>query len=292
GKSRSSRHRPISPPRRAVMLNPRSFFNSRPDGFGVLEVAEENPSPGAPRQFVPLKRTDLAGTVTGPLATLALTQTFALPGPADAVIEALYRFPLPGDAAVPGVRVRVGNVEMHTTRKEREAAEKEYQEAKRSGRQAALVTRESPDVFTLAVAGIRAGEEVVVRTEYVQLARPEGSGWVLRVPLTTAPRYVRGDESSSRHASGQPLAILRDPGHRFALDLPFSEADGTAPGTHARAVEGDRVRLRDGEVPPDRDCVITWRPRAGDRPALRVWTHADAASGKGYFLALCAPPKA
>ncbi len=272
------------------MLNPRAFFNSRPDGFGVLEVADPSSSPDAPRRFVPLKRTDLAGTVTGPLATLTLSQTFALAEPADAVIEALYRFPLPGDAAVTGVRVRFGDVEIHTTLKERERAEAEYKEAKRTGRQAALVIRESPDVFTLAVAGIRSGQDVVVRTEYVQLAKPEGAGWSLRVPLTTSPRYVRDDEANSRHAAGQPLAILRDPGHRFALDLMFADADSIASSTHALSVEGDRVRLRD-DVLPDRDCVITWRPKAEDRPALRVWTQADSATGKAYFLALCAPPR-
>ena len=273
------------------MLNPRAFYNSRPDGFGVLEVAEVPPTPDAPRRFVPLMRTDLTGTVTGPLATLTLTQTFALAEPSGAVIEALYRFPLPGDAAVTGVRVRFGDVEIHTTLKEGEAAEAEYKEAKRTGRQAALVTRESPDVFTLALAGIRAGQDVVVRTDYVQLARPEGAGWSLRVPLTTSPRYVRDDEANSRHAAGQPLALLRDPGHRFALDLTFSDADHIASTTHALAVDDGRVRLRDGDVLPDRDCVITWRPNTADRPALRVWTHTDFASEKAYFLALCSPPK-
>jgi Ca-activated chloride channel homolog len=273
------------------MLNPRAFYNSRPDGFGVLEVAEAPPAPDAPRRFVPLMRTDLAGTVAGPLATLTLTQTFALSDQSGAVIEALYRFPLPGDAAVTGVRVRFGNVEIHTALKERVTAEADYKEAKRTGRQAALVTRESPDVFTLAVAGIRAGEDVVVRTEYVQLAKPEGAGWSLRVPLTTAPRFVRGDEADSRHAAGQPLAVLRDPGHRFALDLAFSDAEQIASPTHALTVEDGRARLRDGEVLPDRDCVVTWWPVAAERAALRVWTHTDAASGKAYFLALCAPPK-
>ena len=272
------------------MLNPKAFYNSRPDGFAVLEVVDDTPD--APRRFVPLKRTDLAGTVTGPLATLTLTQTFSLDAPADAVIEALYRFPLPGDAAVTGVRVRFGDVEIQTTLKEREAAEAEYKEAKRSGRQAALVTRESPDVFTLAVAGIRAGQDVVVQTDYVQAARPEGAGWSLRVPLTTAPRYVRTDEANSRHAAGQPLAVLRDPGHRFALDLTFSDADRIASSTHALAVEGGRVRLRDGEVIPDRDCVVSWRAAAEEKtPALRVWTHADPASKQAYFLALCSPPR-
>lgn len=270
------------------MLNSRAFYNTRPDGFGVLEVADAG---AGPRRFVPLARTELTGTVAGPLATLTLAQTFAPADGSGAVIEALYRFPLPGDAAVTGVRVQFGNVEIHTELKERERAEAEYNAAKRTGRQAALVTRESPDVFTLAVAGIRAGQDVVVRTAYVQLAKPDGAGWALRVPLTTAPRYVRADEAGSRHAAGQPLAILRDPGHRFALDLTFTDADRVASTTHALAIHGDRVRLRDGDVIPDRDCVLTWNPQADEKPALRLWTHSDATTGKAHFFALCAPPK-
>ena len=105
------------------MLNPRAYLNSRPDGFGVLEIPGGE-TPDAPRRFVPLRRTDLAGTVAGPLATLRLTQTFALDGsPTDPPIEALYRFPLPGDAAVTGVRVRFGDAEIHTVLKERTQAE-------------------------------------------------------------------------------------------------------------------------------------------------------------------------
>lgn len=274
------------------MLNAQNFYNSRPDGFGVLEIEGEPPTRGQPRRFVPLRQTELTGTVTGPFAVLALTQTFALPGQLPGPIEAVYRFPLPGDAAVTGVNVRFGAVEIQTELKEREKAEGEYKAAKKAGRQAALVTRESPDVFTLSVAGIRAGEDIVVRTEYVQAAKAEGAGWSLRVPLTTAPRYVRKDEANSRHADGQPLALLRDPGHRFALDLRFAEAGRVASSTHALAVEGDRVRLREGEVIPDRDCVLTWTAKAGDaQSALRVWTQGDSATEKAYFLALCAPPK-
>jgi Ca-activated chloride channel family protein len=273
------------------MLNSRAFYNSRPDGFGVLEVVG-NEEPESPRQFVPLRRTDLAGDTYGPLASLTLTQTFALPvQPGGAPIEALYRFPLPGDAAVTGVRVRFGDADVRTALKERQAAQAEYDEAKQTGRQAVLLTRESPDVFTLAVAGIKPGEDVLVTTEYVQLARPEGGGWSLRIPLTTAPRYVRSDELTSRHAAGQPLALLRDPGHRFALNLTVRGADRIASPTHPLQVDGERVRLKDGEVVPDRDCVITWRPAAEkDRPELRVWVQPDPATGAAYFLALCTPP--
>jgi Ca-activated chloride channel family protein len=274
------------------MLNPRAYLNSRPDGFGVLEIPASD-TPDSPRRFVPLRRTDLAGAVAGPLATLRLTQTFALDGaPTDPPIEALYRFPLPGDAAVTSVRVRFGDAEIRTVLKERTQAEAEYEAARQSGRQAALLTRESPDVFTLAVAGIKPGQEVQVETGYVQLARAESAGWSLRVPLTTAPRYVRQDEVGSRHAEGQPLALLRDPGHRFALDLAFTGASQIGSATHPLAIDGDRVRLRDGEVIPDRDCVITWRPATeADRPAVRAWVHTDAADSRLYFLALCVPPQ-
>jgi Ca-activated chloride channel family protein len=273
------------------MFNPRAFLNSRPDGFGVLELAD------APRRFVPLRKTDLAGEVVGPLAALRLAQTFALDGPPDGpAVEALYRFPLPGDAAVTAVRVRFGAVEIRTALKERGAAEAEYADAKRTSRQAALVTRESPDVFTLAVAGVRPDEPVVVETEYVQLARPGRGGWSLRVPLTTAPRYVRADEAGSRHAGGQPLAVLRDPGHRFALDLAVRGAARVTSPTHqlavTRKVDCDRVRLADGEVIPDRDCVVEWQAAAADRPALAVWFQPDPAAGRGYFLVLCTPPAA
>jgi Ca-activated chloride channel family protein len=124
---------------------------------------------------VPLKRTELFGEVAGPLASLRLVQTFGYErAQSDKVLEAAYRFPLPGDAAVTRVLVRFGAVEIRAELKERQQAEAQYEEAKRQGRQAALATRESPDVFTLQVAGLRPDEDITVETSYVQLARAEG----------------------------------------------------------------------------------------------------------------------
>ncbi|NLG29107.1 MAG: VWA domain-containing protein, partial [Chloroflexi bacterium] len=284
------------------MLNPVMFENSRTDGIPVLEIVPEPaPSKHQPRRFVPLKRSELRGELLGPLATLTLVQTFSYSrAELDKVVEALYRFPLPGDAAVRSVVVRFGEVEIVAALKERAQAESEYEAAKQQGQQAALATRESPSVFTLRVAGLRPDEPVVVETSYVQLARPEGPGWTLRLPLTTAPRYVREDEAGSRAAQGQPLLLLRDPGHRFALDLRVRGAHEVLSPTHAltlqpvEAAVGDwRVTLRGGEVLPDRDCVLTWSPpQPSERPHLQVHTFDDAASGWTYWLALVAPPAA
>ncbi len=281
------------------MFNPKSFANSRPDGIGALEITgEAGHRPDQPRMFVPLKRTELSGEVTGPLASLRLTQIYGYSKEQlDRTLEAVYRFPLPGDAAVTGVRVSFGDVEIVAELKEREQAETDYEEAVRTGRQAALATRESPDVFTLRVAGIQPDQEIRVETSYAQLARVEGAGWSLRIPLTTAPRYVRGDEIASRHAQGQPLALLRDPGHRFALDLVVRGASTVESRTHQLATTEEdgavRARLRDGETIPDRDCVLTWRPRQEARAAaLQAFLSDDPESGQAYFLALVSPPSA
>jgi Ca-activated chloride channel homolog len=279
------------------MFNLNTFANSRPDGIGALEIIGENGrQPDQPRMFVPLKRTELSGEVTGPLASLRLTQIYDYSKEqCDRTLEAVYRFPLPGDAAVTGVRVSFGDVEIVAELKERGRAETDYEEAARTGRQAALATRESPDVFTLRVAGLQPDQEIRVETRYVQLARVEGAGWSLRIPLTTAPRYVRGDELASRHAQGQPLALLRDPGHRFALDIVVRGASTVESGTHQLATSEEngavRARLRDGETIPDRDCVLTWIPRQEARgAALQVFLADDPESGQAYFLALVSPP--
>ncbi|MGH9935544.1 MAG: VIT domain-containing protein [Blastocatellia bacterium] len=281
------------------MFNPKVFANSRPDGISALEITGETERrTDQPRLFVPLKRTELSGEVTGPLASLRLTQIYGYSKEqCDKALEAVYRFPLPGDAAVTRVRVSFGEVEINAELKERGQAETEYEEARREGRQAALATRESPDVFTLRVAGIQPDQEIRVETSYTQLARAEGAGWSLRIPLTTAPRYVRDDEAASRHAQGQPLALLRDPGHRFALDLVARGAATVESGTHQLTTSeedgGVRARLRDGEIIPDRDCVLTWRPRQeASAAALQVFLSDDPESGQAYFLALVSPPSA
>lgn len=278
------------------MFNRTAFENSRPDGFPVLEIVPLEGTEAAGRLFVPLRHTELSGEVCGPLAALTLTQAFAYSREqCDRVLEALYRFPLPGDAAVTGVRVRFGDTEIDAALKERGAAEKEYADARAEGRQAALTTRESPDVFTLHVTGLQPDQEVVVTTSYVQLARAEGPGWSLRVPLTTSPRYVRGDEAGSRHADGQPLALLRDPGHRFTFDLVVRPAGTVRCATHRLDItgmdDGVRVRLSEGEVMPDRDLLLCWETRREpERPVISILLHSDLDSANVYFLALVTPP--
>jgi Ca-activated chloride channel family protein len=299
------------------MFNPAIYENSQPDGFAVLEVVDADGDSGtraAPHRFVPLRQSELHGVIMGPLADLRLTQHFGYTRADDAgPIEARYRFPLPGDAAVSGVTVRFGDVAIAATLQERTQAEAEYAAAKAEGRQGALATRETSDVFTLQITGLQPDEPVTIETHYVQLAQSEPTfaayelpkpQWFLRIPLTTAPRYARSDERDSRAAQGQPLALLRDPGHRFALDLTFQGVAAVTSPTHKlttatipdpngaiTATAGLRVQLAAGAVIPDRDCLLRWSPRqAHDVAALSLLRYRDETARRLYFLALVAPP--
>ncbi|WP_321508194.1 VIT and VWA domain-containing protein [uncultured Methanoregula sp.] len=270
-----------------MIFNTRWFDNSRPDGIAVLEIHGRDPScPG----FVPLRRTSLTGSVSGPLADFTLTHTFRYSKEENPhVLEAVYRFPLPGDAAVTGIDVSFGDVTIHSVLKPRREAEADYRTAKAGKKAAVLVTRESPDVLTLRIAGILPDEDVMITTRYVQAGMPQKSGFSFRIPLTTAPRYVRGDERYSRHANGQPLAVLRDPGHRFSLSVSAGQAGLLESPTHTLARGPDGLFILAGiEVIPDRDCVLVWEPaRHETRPACQVFSNG---SEETHLLVLVSPP--
>ena len=146
-----------------MIFNPGWFDNSRPDGLAVLEVIAAGKTVPP---FIPLTRTLLEGSIDGPLADFTLTHIFRYTKETNPhVIEALYRFPLPGDAAVTSVEVSFGNITIQSLLKSRNVAETEYENAKKENKAAALLTRESPDVFTLRIAGIAPDEDVIEHFE-------------------------------------------------------------------------------------------------------------------------------
>jgi Ca-activated chloride channel homolog len=121
-----------------TMINPHTFENARPDGFPILEIVStpdhQTTARTEIRQFVPLQRTELLGEINGPMAALQLVQRFRFssahhPSP----IEAAYRFPLPGDAAITGVRVQFGDVTVEAELAERKQAEETYRVARDEG---------------------------------------------------------------------------------------------------------------------------------------------------------------
>ena len=98
----------------------------------------------------PVVSTDIRIDVTGPIARTVMTQRFR--NPSDGWVEGVYAFPLPEDAAVDTLRMRVGDRFIEGRIEEKIAAQEIYEDAKAEGKAAALVEQHRPNLFTTSVA--------------------------------------------------------------------------------------------------------------------------------------------
>ncbi len=124
--------------------------------------------------------------VTGLVARGRVRQFFD--NPTEQWLSGVYVFPLPENAAVDGMRIRVGDRVLEGRIAERKQAEAIYQEAQRDGFKASLLAQGRPDRFTLAVANIGPGEEIEVELELGFEVRFVGGRFRLRCPLVVGGR--------------------------------------------------------------------------------------------------------
>jgi Ca-activated chloride channel family protein len=265
-------------------------------------------------QPAPLLHTDVQMQVAGLVARVRVQQRFHNPG--DGWAEGIYVFPLPEDAAVDHMDLRIGARRIAGQIKERAEAKRTYQQAARSGRKASLVEQERPNIFTTSVANIAPGEEVTVEIEYQQNVRYDAGLFSLRFPMVVGPRYIPGAPAEQggedgggwsadttevpdasritppvQHPKHGPINPVRldielDAGvplERVASPYHSIHSDAQGPGRY-------RVTLAGNEVPADRDFVLEWRARASAAPQSAGFIeHKD---GEYYVSLMLLPPLA
>ncbi|XP_016523031.1 von Willebrand factor A domain-containing protein 5A-like [Poecilia formosa] len=112
------------------------------------------------KEPVPLKSIDAQLEVKDHVATLVSTLNYE--NKEDKPLEAVFVFPLPGDAAVCHFSAQIGETHIVAEVKEKQQAQEEYDDALSSGQQAFLLEEsdESPDIFSLKVGSLPPGESV------------------------------------------------------------------------------------------------------------------------------------
>lgn len=268
--------------------------------------------PGEAPLPAPLLSTDVRISVSGIVARTTVRQRFHNPTPAWQ--EGVYAFPLPENAAVDRLEMRIGERRIEGQIRERAAARAVYEQAKAEGRKASLIEQERPNVFTTSVAHIAPDEDVDVTIEYQQTLRFDAGAFRLRFPMVIAPRYIPGNSIAEPDADGGwaaatdqvpdapritppvahpaggainpvTLAIDLNPGFPLAkLESPYHTitARETADGRY-------RIELAQGVVPADRDFELVWVPDVGTAPGAALFTeHKD---GRTYALLMVAPPE-
>uniref|UniRef100_A0A3Q3JG54 VIT domain-containing protein n=1 Tax=Monopterus albus TaxID=43700 RepID=A0A3Q3JG54_MONAL len=162
------------------------------------------------KEPVPLKSVEIELEVKDHVATVVSTLTYE--NKEDKPIEAVFVFPLPGDAAVCHFSAKIGQRQIVAEVKEKQEAREQYDDALSSGQQAFLLEEsdQSPDIFSLSVGSLPPGESASIRLEYVtELAVQADDGLRFCLPAVLNPRYQpQGSEGAGVQVTSVPASLV------------------------------------------------------------------------------------
>lgn len=265
-------------------------------------------------ESIPLLHTDAVIDVRGLVASATVTQQYA--NSSSEPIEAVYVFPLPHDAAVYDMEIRIGNRVIRSVVREREEAKRVYTQAKSEGKRAALLEQERPNIFTASVANIMPGDRIDVRMRYVQPLRWEAGKMRLVFPMVVGPRYIPGTQAVGHQGTGWAVDTdavpdasritppVRNPDNRSGHDI--SVAVDLDPGFESTLVQSishqvnvrrldhgrQRVELATGATIPNKDFVLEVQSTESKQPKAALFLSPAADSGESQFLFAAFPPSA
>ena len=279
---------------------------------GVLLLAGDEPERYEPATTV---GTNVHIRIAGPVAHSVVQQTFR--NPRENWVDALYAFPVPEDAAITQLRLRIGERVVEGEVQERVQAQRTFERARAEGKRAALLEQHRPNLFTTAAANIPPGGKVVVEFEYQQTVRWRDGTFSIVQPTAVTPRYVpattrRLDETISVAGTGNGWAVLpgelpnsvpmdRDPlaeeAHKpaFALSVtlnpgfPLSELGSPSHNVEIKRSDAQHVITVVEPNGGDRDFTLRWTPTSAAAP--RAAFFAESGPRGDYGLLMVMPPQ-
>src|SRR5215213_1748953 len=179
---------------------------------GELEAVGKD---GKPMGACPLKHTDVKAEISGFLSRVKVTQEFE--NNFSDKIEAVYVFPLPQNAAVDDMTMKIGERVVRAKIMKREEAKEVYEAAKSNGQIASLLDQERPNIFTQSVANILPGEKVIIEISYVETLKYEDGAYEFVFPMTVGPRY--SPRSVTDGAKIKPPYATERTGHDISIEV-------------------------------------------------------------------------
>lgn len=262
---------------------------------------------------LPLLNSHFDVDVSGLVAQVHLQQQFRN-NSAD-WIEAEYVFPLPDQAAVNAMEIRLGERIIKGSVKEKAAAQREYIQARSEGRRAGLVEQQRPNLFTTRVANIGPGEEVDVTVTFVMTLRYDQGRFELRLPTTLTPRFIPGvanhntelllqgngwasntdQVSDAANITPPQISAARTGSHQAEIQvelMPGFEVTQLQSPYHSIATQqhGNRYHVEPagGAIDMKRDFVLRWQPLAEQAPVAAVFE--ETVNDDYHALVMMLPP--
>ena len=255
----------------------------------------------------PLKHTEVQAKVAGNISRVEVTQTFE--NPFTTTLEAVYIFPLPDEAAVDDMLIRIGDRTIKGSIKKREEAQQIYEQAKQQGRTAGLLEQERDNIFTQSLANIKPGEQIDVIIRYSDSLKFEGGNYEFVFPMVVGPRYIPGTTIEENAIGGgsaaAPMTLNQDTdlvpdasrlnapilpsGTRsrhdinvtVEIDAGVEIRDVRSPSHQIQVIHQEKivqVKLAGGDTIPNKDLILRYQV-AGDRTQTTVLTQADEKGG-------------
>ncbi len=241
----------------------------------------------------PLKHTEVKARIAGNLSRVEVTQKFE--NPFTEPLEATYVFPLPDEAAVDEMEIKIGDRLIKGNIKKREEAKQIYQKAKQEGRTAGLLEQQRDNIFTQSLANIKPGEQIDVIIRYTDSLKFEGGDYEFVFPMVVGPRYIpgtpidgSGDTDQVPDASKITPAIV-PPATRSGHDIGVTvEIDGGMPIFQVHSISHQIQKSEQGEIVtvklanedtiPNKDLILRYQVASNNTKAT-VLTQADKRGG-------------
>jgi Ca-activated chloride channel family protein len=277
----------------SLLLSPKA--QAAPDGPAAGQMCVMDPD-GSPGMLMPLKGTAVEAEVAGFGARVTVRQRFT--NPSRVPIEAVYTFPLPNDAAVDRMTMKIGDRVIEGQIKTREMARRIYNAAKAAGQSAALLDQERPNVFTQSVANVMPGRQIDVEISYVQVLKYEAGQFEFSFPMVVGPRFTDGKTPDPDKISPPIVPKGTRSGQTISLNLridagaPIQEINSVLHKVNVQRPGQGRavVSLQKQDEIPNRDFILRYRT-ATDSVQSALLTHYEPEKG-GFFSLVLLPPKA
>jgi len=275
-----------------------------------LELFDSNGAPAGPAIIL---KSDANMTLTGLINHVVVTQTYQNENPF--AVNARYVFPLPDESAVHAMTMRIGERVIKGQIDKKVEAEKKYDEAKKSGKQAALVRQQRANMFITNVANIGPGEQVIIELEYQEIIDYNSGTFAIRFPTTITPRYhaisgeVEVNTQHQAHTNPLPTGWLSPvystqnitqtdnvPSSKFSLNIDIDvglelvdinskfhniDVKNTAFGQYKIALNEENA--------VNRDFVLEFKPLQKEQAQAAFFTQ-QFENGDRYGLAMLMPP--
>ncbi|QTE96708.1 marine proteobacterial sortase target protein [Shewanella algae] len=281
-------------------------------GAGVLAFGDTQ---------APALATEVSMSISGWSNRVSVTQSFT--NDSQEWIHGRYLFPLPNEAAVDSMQLRIGERIIEGVIQPKEEAKRTFEQAKAQGKRASLLSQERPNLFTTQVANLAPGETLRVSFSYQQALDYRNGQFSLRFPMTHTPRYLpqsmlqsfKGVEEAARllspvieaaslekmftgddGESSEPIGTQAHSGgqeNRLSLDIildagfPLLSLESPYHAISQQTLSDGRIRvqLQQDNTKADSDFVLQWQADTGAKPAAALFSQQGQTHTPAPFLA-------